>query len=279
MMPARFLFPFFAIVVSFASAHAQTNGIEAERYNACLAAVQENAEAGFERARDWRIQGGGIPARHCAALALIQLQKFSAAAQMLEQIAQDMAAESSPALRVEVLAQAGQAWLMQGDTARAIAVQTAALRLAPDDAELMIDRALAHGGGGQYWEAIDDLNRAIELRPGHADALVYRASAYRLVEAPDLGLTDVAEALRLKPDDPDALAERGLLRRRIGDDQGARQDWLRVVRVGASAGAAFEIARMNLEQMDVKVEPAPKAPVSKAPTRAQVRKKTDRVAP
>jgi tetratricopeptide (TPR) repeat protein len=256
-----------------APVRAQTEALDEQRYNACLAQVQENAETGFERARDWRIQGGGIPARHCAALALVNLQKFATAAQMLESIAQDMGADAAMALRVDVLAQAGQAWLMQGDVARAIAVQTAALRLRPDDVELLIDRSIGYGGSGRFWEAIDDLNRIIELQPRRVDAFVFRASAYRLVEAPELALDDVAEALRLQPGNPDALLERGLLRRLTGDDAGARQDWLQVVRMGPVAGAALDAARGHLEKLDVKVEaPLPaRPPPAGAPAAAKAR--------
>ena len=77
---------------------APDNALEAERYSACLAQVEENPEAGFERARDWRIAGGGIPSRHCAAMALIAMQKFATAAQMLEQnlIAKKSAVVPSP---------------------------------------------------------------------------------------------------------------------------------------------------------------------------------------
>ncbi|MBM3600384.1 MAG: tetratricopeptide repeat protein [Alphaproteobacteria bacterium] len=246
---------------------AADNALEEERYRQCLAKVNENAEAGFERARDWRISGGGIPSRHCAAMALIALQKFAMAAQMLEQIAGDQA-DMSPELRADVLAQAGQAWIMQGDAVRAISAQTAALKLKPDDPDLLIDRSIGYGGSGRYWEAIDDLNRVIELNPRRADAYVFRASAYRLVDAPELALDDVAEALRLSPGSPDALLERGMLRRMTGDDAGARQDWVQVVRMGAAAGAALDVARANLEKMDVKVEPAPPA-APPAPTRPQ----------
>jgi len=245
-----------ALLAIAAPATAQNEALQAERYRTCLDTVRQNAEAGFERARDWRIQGGGIPSRHCAAMALIALEKFGPAAQMLEQIARDMEADTGIAVRADMLAQAGQAWIMQGDAVRAIAAQTAALKLLPDDIDILIDRAVGLGGAGRYWEAIDDLNRVIELRPELAEAYVYRASAYRLVEAPELALDDVGEALRLAPDQPDALLERGMLRRVTGDDAGARQDWIRVVRLGEAAGPAADVARENLAKMDVKVDAA-----------------------
>jgi hypothetical protein len=66
-------------------------------------------------------------------------------------------------------------------------------------------------------------------------------------------LEDVTKALGSSPDNPDGLLERGILRRLIGDDLGARADWLAVTRFAPESPAA-EAARRNLERMDVKVE-------------------------
>ncbi|KAF0118585.1 MAG: TPR repeat-containing protein [Rhodospirillaceae bacterium] len=103
-----------------------------------------------------------------------------------------MAGNSREAVRrAGLLAQAGQAWLLAGKTERAFAVLTAALKLAPTDPKLYVDRAQILADARNYWEAIDDLNAALDLAPGLVEALVFRASAYRFVEAFDLAWQDV----------------------------------------------------------------------------------------
>jgi hypothetical protein len=52
------------------------------------------------------------------------------------------------------------------------------------------------------------------------------------------------------------LLERGILRRVRDDRQGARQDWLKLLLTAPDAPAA-DIARADLEALDVKVEPTP----------------------
>jgi len=135
----------------------------------------------------------------------------------------------------------------------ALAAQSAALSLEPDNVELLIDRSVTLAQARNYWEAIDDLNRALELAPGRGDVLVLRASAYRYVDALDLAAEDLAAALAHNPDDVEALLERGILRRLTGDDDGARADWVRVVSLDPQ-GPAAEAARDNLERLDVKTE-------------------------
>ena len=59
------------------------------------------------------------------------------------------------------------------------------------------------------------------------------------------------DALALAPTHADGLLERGILRRLRQDNDGARQDWLRVLRRAPKSRAAAA-ARRNLEKMDVK---------------------------
>jgi tetratricopeptide (TPR) repeat protein len=221
-------------------------------YEVCMALARENPGAAFARAGTWQAEGGGDPARHCAAVALIELGQLDEAARQLEALAQDL----QPAhldLRAEVLGQAGQAWLLAGENERAHAAQSAAIEIDPKNIDLWIDRSVTLASAQNYWEAIDDLNHALDLDPDRAEALIFRASAYRYLDALELALEDVTKALGSSPDDPDGLLERGILRRLIGDDLGARADWQAVIKFAPETPAA-ESARRNLERMDVKVE-------------------------
>jgi tetratricopeptide (TPR) repeat protein len=214
--------------------------------------AREDPAAGFERAETWRSEGGGDPARHCAAVALIELGRHAEAAGRLEALAQDLR-PAHRELRAEVLGQAGQAWLLADDNQRAHAAQSAAIETDPKNLELWIDRSVTLASAQNYWEAIDDLNHALDIDPERADALIFRATAYRYLDALELALEDVTKALGSSPDNPDGLLERGILRRLIGDDLGARADWLAVTKFAPESPAA-ESARRNLERMDVKVE-------------------------
>jgi tetratricopeptide (TPR) repeat protein len=217
-----------------------------------LREVDKDPAQAFDTANSWAERGGGYPASHCAALALLKMGQYDQAAMRLEQLATDMA-HGEGDLSVEALAQAGQAWLLARKPERAFAAQSAALKLRPRDVDLLIDRAVTLGEAKNYWEAIDDLNRALELDPRRVDAHVLRASAYRYVESPEMATEDLAAALALDPRNPDALAERGIIKRLANDPAGARQDWLTVLRTAPDSPAG-DIARDNLEKLDVKVQ-------------------------
>ena len=217
-------------------------------YGACMTMVQAQPQTAFEQAEVWAAQGGGQAARHCAAVALIALGRLFEAAQRLELLAAEMPANAIEP-RARIYGQAGQAGLTTGEGTKAAPACSAALTLTPADVELMIDRSLARATEGQYWEAIDDLNRAHDLAPTRADILVLRASAYRTLEATDLAADDLERALALDPGNPDGLLERGILRRLDGDVAGARADWTRVLETAGDSPAA-QAARANLEDLN-----------------------------
>jgi tetratricopeptide (TPR) repeat protein len=234
------------------AAPAQERAQQQRAYQDCMILARAAPADGLESALAWAALDGGEGARHCAAVALIGLGQYREAAQRLERLAAELRAENA-ALSLDVLVQAGQAWVLAGDAARAHAVQSAALDIAPDNVELLLDRGITLATAKNYWEAVDDFNRALELAPGRPDLLVLRASAYRYLDALELARDDIALALTYTPDNPDALLERGVLRRLAGDDAGARDDWLRVIGLAEGTPSA-EAARAYLAKLDVKVE-------------------------
>jgi len=231
----------------------QNRGLDPSReYNECMALARDDPEAALERAFAWRDLGGGDPARHCVAVALIGLERYEDAARRLEALAQEISAENK-GLRPAVLAQAAQVWHLADQLERALADQDAAVKLAPEDVELRIERAITLGMLGRFWDAIDDLNRALDLAPDRPEVLVLRASAYRHLEILDLARDDIERALTLAPDEPNALLERGMLRRLAGDRAAARDDWLRVIDLAEGRPPA-EAARAALARLDVQTQ-------------------------
>lgn len=225
---------------------------KAREYAACMTLAAREPEQALESARQWEISGGAEAAKHCAAAALMGLGEYVAAAQEFDQLARAMPTDKLT-LVPQLLANAGRAWTAAGDLEKAHLAQTEALKLAPRDVELLIDRAMTRGLALNYWEAIDDLNVAHDLAPERADILVFRAGAYRYVDSLDLASQDIEEALALDPDDPEALLERGRIRIEMDDRVGAREDWLRVVNLAQGTPVGDE-AQANLEKLDLKTE-------------------------
>ncbi len=224
--------------------------VQSREYDQCMELAMREPEIGFERAIAWRGLGGGIAARHCVAVALYGLGQFRESARRLERLVQE---KVNPQLRISLLGQAGNAWLMAGEMGRAHAALSAGLELAPFNRDLLIDRSLVYAAAKNYWETVDDLNRALEVDPDNADALVFRASAYRYLDSLELAADDVNRALDLRRDHVAAFLERGNIRRLSGNPAGARQDWLHAIMLAPNSPAA-QSARRNLQRLDIKSE-------------------------
>jgi tetratricopeptide (TPR) repeat protein len=221
-------------------------------YHKCFVLARTQPEQGWEEALAWQSLGGGEAARHCGALALIGLGKHEEAAHRLEALAQE--SRRPETVRAEMLAQAGQAWLLAGKPQQALAVQDTALKLVPGSPELLLDKAVTLAQVAHYQEAKEALDEVLKRQPNRIEAMVLRASAQRYLGQPALAKDDVARALVLDPDSVDALLERGMLRRLDGDDVGARADWVRVLTLAPPDSPVAEATRRNLEMMDVKAK-------------------------
>jgi tetratricopeptide (TPR) repeat protein len=250
--PHRLIVPaILALAVAATAARADQFDAEREqKYEDCMAQAQRVPADGYETALTWQGQGGGNPARHCGAVALIGLGKYEEAATQLESLGGDLA-EKQPALAAEAFGQAGQAWTAANELAKALAVQNAGLKLAPDDIDLLVDRAFTQRSLNEFAKALDDLNKAATLDPKRSDILTYRASAYRFLNRLPEARADADAALALDPKNAEALLERGIIRRLADDSSGARADWLQVVELAAGTPAG-DAAKANLEKLDVK---------------------------
>ena len=241
--------PATALAQTASNATAQTQA--AHEYEACLKLARLKPQDGFDSATQWAKKGGGEPAEHCVAVALIGLGDYTQAATKLDNMANNSA--SGPDIVAGFLGQAAQAWTMVNNLQFAWRDQTRALKLIDTDPSLWVDRAVTLGMAGQYWEAIDDLNKALDLDPKNVDALVYRGSAWRALKTYDLARADIDRALELQPNHLQAHLESGNLYRIAGDKKAARKDWLAVIELGDGTPAA-KAARDNIEKMDVDSE-------------------------
>jgi regulator of sirC expression with transglutaminase-like and TPR domain len=237
------------IIIIFSDGLAAKEINHARQYQACMKLSKSAPQKAFDNAINWHGLGGGEAADHCMAIALIGLGQYKESAERLEKLALNMKQKAD--IKAGILTHAAQAWILAGKPIRAEDVLTAALKLMPGNADMMIDRAQARAGQENYTGAIKDLNQAIKLGGHLADAFVFRASAYRQLNKLETALVNAEEALRLQPKHPEGLLERGNLRRLLQDDNGARKDWLNLIESSPKSPAA-EDARKNLEVMDLK---------------------------
>jgi tetratricopeptide (TPR) repeat protein len=219
---------------------------ESARYRSCLSATNLNPAAALSDAESWAKSGGGVPAQHCAALALVNLKRYAEAATRLDKIAADSSVPDI-SFRVSLYDQAGNAWILAGDGSHAVQSFQAALALSAGDADLFADLARAQAMRHDWHEVDLDLNAALQLAPRRADLLVLRASARRALEHYAEARADIEQALKLKPGDSNALVESGLLRKQLGDLGGAKRDFEAALKTASGETAAQ--AKENLEAL------------------------------
>jgi tetratricopeptide (TPR) repeat protein len=196
---------------------------EGADYDHCLDMLDSDPSGADALAASMAAKGNGEAAEHCHALAQVELGNTADGATLLDKLASTSTAPSS--FRAVVYGQADQAWTMAGRPDQAFASASEALKLLPDDPDLLIGHAIAAIALQKYPDAADDLTQALDLDPKRADALILRATAFRHLEKLDQAQADIDKAFTLDPDNPDAFLERGIIRQRRGDLPGARADW------------------------------------------------------
>ena len=216
---------------------------EGADYDHCLDMLDSDPSGADALAASMAANGGGDAAEHCHALAQVALGNSEDGATLLDKLASTSLAPSS--FRAVVYGQADQAWTMAGRPDQAFASATNAIKLSPDDPDLLIGHAIAALALQRYAEATDDLTHALDLDPKRADALVLRATAWRNLQKLDQAKADIDKAFALDPDDPDALLERGIIRQRKGDLAGARHDWEQASELAPDTSTG-DLAQQNL---------------------------------
>ncbi|MDP6353035.1 MAG: tetratricopeptide repeat protein [Alphaproteobacteria bacterium] len=241
-----------ALIAALMAAPGAGAADEPDRYKNCVLLVTVRPAAALVRPLAWGDAGGGVPARHCIALALQALGDYRAAARGFHRLAVEL--DHAPAeIGAKLYAQAGNAWLRANQPKTARVAFDQALKLTPEDPDLLIDRALAYADIKDYRAAIEDLDAAIRHAPERADVWVLRATAYRRLGEGDQAGADIAEALARDPANADGLVERGLLNLEAGEAAAARRDFAEVLVLAPDSPAA-ELARDYLDQLD-KAEP------------------------
>lgn len=193
------------------SAGAQIAAAEAAKLEACVEKIESNPEEAYEDALAWSFEGNRPGARQCTALALIALGNVEEGAVRLEQLATSADAGDMEQ-RAVYMSQAGNAWLQIGAAEAAAVSFSEALKLAPNETDLLLDRATSYMLIDQWDEALVDLNTAIANMPGHAVAHQMRAEVYLNQDTLDLALKDIETSMASDPKNIDTLLVRGRVR-------------------------------------------------------------------
>ncbi|MGY8985491.1 MAG: tetratricopeptide repeat protein [Sphingomonadales bacterium] len=236
-----------------------------ERYLNCVSLALDTPRLAEEIGTSWKNSGGGFPARHCISLANANMGFYEKAAYEFEAISNEIVVQefkgvTTPlsgdikGLRIELLAQAGNSWLLANKPKLANQAFSKALLEffgAPIvKVELLIDRSRSFALLNDFDSAIKDLDEAQLEAPQRADIFVLRSSAKRLLKKYDEAFIDVELALFREPENRDGLLERGNLRSLKGNIEGAIEDWEYLIYLYPNTTSA-ELATKNLENLRV----------------------------
>ena len=145
------------------------------------------------------------------------------------------------------------AFLAQGDNARAIADFSGAIEIDPQDPGPFADRALLRDNGGDHAGAAEDATRAIILRPSLAAAYSTRGNARDALGDRLGALADYDKAIALDPSFGLVFFNRGVVRGALGQDDLATADYAEAIRLmpaNASPLVNRAVIRMRHGQLE-----------------------------
>lgn len=213
----------------------------------CLRLTDRDPQQAYRQAQRWRVDGGGLMARHCAAIALAALDRLDEAASRLQRLATEV---NDIEMARAWLAQAGQLWFLAGRLKTAETIQAEILKQEPNNPDFIVDRASTRLASGNFSGAIDDFSKALQRDPARVEALLYRAVAYRYMDALDLAHADIEQAKAIAPHRADIWLERGILRQLHGNLDRAREDFLKALSLTDDPDI-LEAIRGRIELMDL----------------------------
>lgn len=210
-LPLAHLLPAGLLAIAGATAHAQGSAIlaETDRYFTCLERVESDQDAAFEDALAWRMEGGGWPAAHCEARAIIALGDRARGAALLDELAMSGVSDQDQPARITMLVEAGQTWLGLEEADAAQASFAAALELDALDGAALLGRAGASVALGDWDAAEVAATAVIDQTPGLVDGWRLRAQARLEHGALDAAWQDMETGREIEPANIDLLVLRG----------------------------------------------------------------------
>ena len=217
-------------------------------YDDCVALVATDPARAELEAHRWAQAGGGSPARHCRALALLALGAGHRAAELMVAIAADDRTLPDQ-VRSEMLIEAGEIYLSLSelDLGRSVASRALLLSRAPRAALTLSARLKA--AQGDWRGSVNDLDGALARGEPDAGLLVLRASARLHLGERAVARDDLLQATGIAPELASVWLERGALEALSGDRDAARAAWLRAIELDRD-GIVGEAARLRLQKME-----------------------------
>jgi tetratricopeptide (TPR) repeat protein len=139
-----------------------------------------------------------------------------------------------------------------GRTSEAAAAYEEALKLAPNDADVLLKTGAYKLAAGQKEEAIKLLQHCIRILPGDGDAQYYLAQAYHLNGQDDLALSAIRLSLKAEPDNASVWQKYGELLC-VSEDCETGLKWLLKARQSDATlpRIDYDIALTDLKLMDL----------------------------
>src|SRR5580700_2099725 len=139
-----------------------------------------------------------------------------------------------------------------GRTSEAAAAYEEALKLAPNDTDVLLKTGAYKLSAGQKEEAIKLLQHCIRILPGDGDAQYYLAQAYHLNGQDDLALRAIRQSLKAEPDNASVWQKYGELLC-VSEDCETGLKWLLKARQSDATlpRIDFDIALTDLKLMDL----------------------------
>jgi len=137
-------------------------------------------------------------------------------------------------------------------TSEAAAAYEQALKLAPNDSDLLLKAGTYKLAAGDKKEAIQLLEHCLRIDPDDGDAEFYLAQAYHLNGQEDLALRAIRRSLKEEPDNVDVWQKYGELLCVTGDCEGGLKWLLKAQHSDAKRPRIdYDIALTNLKLMDL----------------------------
>jgi serine/threonine-protein kinase len=135
-----------------------------------------------------------------------------------------------------------KAYLGLGDRPKAVADYDAALRLKPNDPQVLAERAAELLKQRRHADAVADCDAALRLDPGRVDLFAVRGRAYAMLGESAAAFADLDAAIHADPDHAaDYLTQRAKLHLECGHPQAALDDAAAALRLAPDLRAAFEV--------------------------------------
>lgn len=139
-----------------------------------------------------------------------------------------------------------------GRSSNAAGAYEQALKLAPNDADLLLKTGIYKLAAGQKEEALKLLQRCVRILPGDGDAQYYLAQAYHLNGQDDLALRAIRQSLKAEPDNLSVWQKYGELLCGTGDCTEGLKWLLKAQRSDATLPRIdYDVAAADYKLMDL----------------------------